>query len=204
MTDTKTKARGQMQPFSEADVKTIRTKLAAKNNRRDAALFETGLSTMLRGSDLLALTVADVLDKTGAVAPSVAIRAQRKTDRPVTVQLSGEARKALAAMIQGDAMSATSPLFCRDDRAAGHKVSALTTTSFRTMVKTWADLAGYSDASRFSGHSMRRTRATYLYRKTRDIKAVSTLLGHESLAHTSAYLALSAADAVALAEKHEL
>ena len=36
----KTKARGQMQPFAQADVDAIRGKLAAIANTRDAALFE--------------------------------------------------------------------------------------------------------------------------------------------------------------------
>jgi len=62
----KGKSIGQMRTLSPAQVQTIKQLLEAEDNLRDLALFATAIDTMLRGVDLLALTVADVTDHEGA------------------------------------------------------------------------------------------------------------------------------------------
>jgi integrase len=66
------------------------------------------------------------------------------------------------------------------------------------MVKGWAEMAGL-DARRFSGHSMRRTKVTVVYNKTKDVRACAQLLGHANLGHTIAYLATDTTAALELA-----
>ena len=201
MENHNSKARGPMQPFTKADVGIIRAKLAARNNTRDLALFETAISTMLRGSDLVRLTVADVTDRDGNVVGTFQAR-QKKTGKPVPLHLSQAAREALARHIAQHRLTPTLCLFQRDDRAAGITSAApITTTTYRSLVKRWADLAGYTDTTRFSGHSTRRTKASVIYRETRDIEAVRKLLGHSSLAHTAAYLGVGSDEALALAAR---
>jgi len=200
---TKTKARGQMRPFTKVDVGVIREKLVARGNSRDTALFETAISSMLRASDLLALKVSDVTDLTGAVVENFTAR-QKKSGKPVPVYLSAAARSALAAHITRHRLSGSSFLFRRSDRAGRLNEAPLSTTAYRALVKMFADLAGYTDTSKFSGHSTRRTKASILYRETRDIAGVRTLLGHTSLAHTAAYLGVGRDEALALAARVEL
>lgn len=203
MRETKTKARGQMRPFTKADVGVIREKLSRRGNSRDVALFETAISSMLRASDLLALKVGDVTDRSGAVVESFTAR-QKKSGKPVPVYLSVAARTALAAHIAEHRLPNAAFLFRRDDRASRLSQAPLSTTSYRTLVKTFADLAGYTDTAKFSGHSTRRTKASILYRETRDIAGVRTLLGHVSLAHTAAYLGVGRDEALALAARIEI
>ena len=198
--NNKEKARGPMQPFTKQDVGVIRSKLGLLHNSRDLALFETAISSMLRGSDLVRLTVAEVTDRDGNVVSTMQTR-QKKTGRPVSVHLSQNARHALAAHIVRHRLTPASCLFQRDDRAAGTSSSPITTTTYRSIVKRWADLAGYTDTRRFSGHSTRRTKASVIYRETRDIEAVRKLLGHASLAHTAAYLGVGSDEALALAAR---
>jgi integrase len=80
----------------------------------------------------------------------------------------------------------------------------LSTTAFRTLAKDWADLAGYVDTKRFSGHSLRRTRAAIIYRETRDIVACARLLGHSSTAHTEAYLGVGRDEALKVSRQFEI
>jgi len=203
MRATKTKARGQMRPFTKADVGVIREKLSRRGNSRDVALFETAISSMLRASDLLALKVGDVVDLMGSVVESFTAR-QKKSGKPVPVYLSTAARTALAAHIAEHRLSNAAFLFRRGDRAGRLSQAPLSTTSYRTLVKTFADLAGYTDTAKFSGHSTRRTKAALLYRETKDIAGVRTLLGHTSLAHTAAYLGVGRDEALALAARIEI
>jgi integrase len=203
MARTKTKARGQMRPFTKADVGVIRSKLALRGNSRDVALFETAISSMLRASDLLVLKVGDVVDQTGSVVESFTAQ-QKKSGKPVPVHLSLAARTALTAHVAQHRLSASSFLFRRCDRAGRLREAPLSTTAYRMLVKMFADLAGYTDTTKFSGHSTRRTKASILYRETRDIAGVRTLLGHASLAHTAAYLGVGRDEALALAAQVEL
>lgn len=196
-------AKGPMQPFTATDVATIRAKLTAKAGIRDLALFEVAVSSMLRGSDLVALTVFDVTDKTGAVVPSFWVH-QTKTGKRVQVELSAKARAAVAALIADESLSGMAPLFARDDNAAGATRTAMQPRTFRNLVKGWADLAGYVDARRFSGHSTRRTRASIIYRETNNLEVVRQMLGHTSLSHTATYLAVSNAEVSAVSARFEI
>ena len=61
----KAKSVGQMRPLTPAQVHTIKRILEAEGNLRDLALFSTAIDTMLRGVDLLQLTVAEITDHEG-------------------------------------------------------------------------------------------------------------------------------------------
>ena len=89
---------GQKAPFSPHDVQTIKQILANAGNLRDLALFSMGIDTMLRGADLLPLTVADVTDHTGAVVEECAIH-QQKTGKSTVVALLPYSRQVLTRWI---------------------------------------------------------------------------------------------------------
>jgi len=187
-----------MQPFTLKDVETIRAKLAAKGNIRDLALFEVAISTGLRASDLTGLRVRDVMDGKGRLSDTARVR-QRKTDRFVSVALSPRARDALAALIEGAHMPSDAPLFQRRD--PGAKGQQITTETYAKLVKHWADLAGYTDTSRFSGHSTRRTLAAHLYSRSQDIAGVARVLGHSSVQNAMHYLNIGDDAALDLARR---
>lgn len=193
--------RGQMRPFTREDVATIRANLSAKGSTRDLALFETAISTLLRASDLVALKVADVMGTNGDIA-EVATLTQKKTGALAIVPLTQPARTALAAHIAEQELAPTAYLFTNASNSGIGR--PLSTTAFRTLAKAWADLAGYTDIQRFSGHSLRRTRAAIIYSATRDIVACARLLGHTSTAHTEAYLGVGRDEALALSRQFEI
>jgi len=60
-----------------------------------------------------------------------------------------------------------------------------------------------SQTSSFT-HTMRRTKATLIYRRTKNLRAVQLLLGHTSLESTVRYLGIEVDDALEIAEQTEI
>jgi len=56
----------------------------------------------------------------------------------------------------------------------------------------------------FSTHSLRRTKATLIYRRTGNLRAVQLLLGHKKMESTVRYLGIEVDDALAIAEQVEV
>jgi integrase len=67
----------------------------------------------------------------------------------------------------------------------------------------WLSMIGL-DASLFGTHSLRRTKATLIYRKTGNLRAVQLLLGHTKIESTVRYLGIEVDDALAIAEQVEV
>lgn len=168
---------------------------------RDLALFETAISTLLRASDLVTLKIAEVTGQNGAIAETITL-VQKKTGATNVVPLTQAARTALAAHIAEKALAPDAYLFTNASNSGIGR--PLSTTAFRTLAKQWADLAGYTDVRRFSGHSLRRTRAAIIYRETRDIVACACLLGHSSTAHTETYLGVGQDEALKVSKQLEI
>lgn len=55
-----------------------------------------------------------------------------------------------------------------------------------------------------SAHTMRRTKASLIYRRTKNIRAVQILLGHTKLESTVRYLGIEIDDALEMAEQTEV
>jgi integrase len=53
----------------------------------------------------------------------------------------------------------------------------------------------------FGTHSLRRTKATPIYRRTENLRAVQLLLGHSKIESTVRYLGIEVDDALAIAEQ---
>ena len=189
---------GQKSPFSRLDVTSIRARLVLGG--RDRALFELAISSALRASDLLGLRVGDIQDGSGAVRPRVQL-GQHKTGKGVLVNITPPAQEALAAHIEAAKLEPTAYLFTAHRRRVA---KPLTVEAFRQLVKSWADIAGHRDVSRFAAHSTRRTLASVIYAETRDIAAVRHVLGHGSTAATSHYLGVDVDAALDIARKHAL
>ncbi len=56
----------------------------------------------------------------------------------------------------------------------------------------------------YGTHTMRRTKAAQLYRKTGNLRAVQLLLGHTKLESTVRYLGIEVDDAIEMAEQLDL
>ena len=60
------------------------------------------------------------------------------------------------------------------------------------------------DPAGYGTHSMRRTKASLIYRRTKNLRAVQLLLGHAKLESTVRYLGIEVDDALELAEQTDV
>ena len=84
-----------------------------------------------------------------------------------------------------------------------HDQPHLTARQYARIVRGWIEGAGM-DSSAYGTHSMRRTKAAQIYRKTGNLRAVQLLLGHTKIESTVRYLGIEVDDALSLSEQVEL
>ena len=195
----KDKIVGQKTPFTPTQIKLIKSILTADNNLRDLALFSTGIDTMLRASDLLKLTVDDVIDYQGNIKEEFLIK-QQKTKQANLVMLSAYTQDVLTRWIQQTNKIKGEYIFTGLRKGKDHAISS---TQYRRLVKQWAVIARVNPES-VSTHSIRRTKASIVYEKTGNIEAVRQLLGQKSVTSTSHYLNISQKEALEIAREIEL
>lgn len=175
----------------------IRIRLQLKNHVRDLALFDLAIDSKLRGCDLVKLKVRDVTR--GANISKRAIVLQQKTQRPVQFEITKQTREALLSWIQKEELSYDGYLF----RSRADKSNHLTTRQYARIVKSWVADIGLNPAS-YGTHSLRRTKATQIYKRTKNIRAVQLLLAHTKLESTVRYLGIEVDDALEIAERTEV
>lgn len=193
----KGKLTGQKRPFTLRQIWEIRIRLQIAGRVRDLALFNLGIDSKLRGCDLVRLRVSDVAH--GDQILSRAKVLQQKTGRPVSFELTTETRDAVLAWIKNSDLAAGDYLFfSRIDR--DHH---LTTRQYARIVDGWVSLIG-ANPSEYGTHSLRRSKATLIYRQTKNLRAVQLLLGHSKLESTLRYLGVEVDDALEIAEHTEI
>ena len=79
----------------------------------------------------------------------------------------------------------------------------MTTRQYARLVAEWVGSIGL-DPGLFGTHSIRRTKATWIYRRTGNLRAVQLLLGHTKIESTVRYLGIEVDDAIAIAEQVEM
>jgi integrase len=82
----------------------------------------------------------------------------------------------------------------------GGKGRCLSTRQYARLLSEWIASIGL-DPSLFGTHSLRRTKATLIYRRTGNLRAVQLLLGHTKVESTVRYLGIEVDDALAIAEQ---
>jgi integrase len=184
---------GQKPPLKPREVWAIRVRLQISNRVRDLALFNLAIDSKLRGCDLVHLRIEDVIQ--GDQVRTRALISQRKTGAPVQFEITEQARGAIANWVRGKALTGSDWLFpSRVD-----KTKPMTTRQYGRLVDEWIAAIGLSPAA-YGTHSLRRTKAALIYRKTGNIRAVQLLLGHTKLDSTVRYLGVEVEDALAIAE----
>ena len=188
---------GQKPPLKLKEVWAIRIRLQLAGRLRDLALFNLAIDSKLRGCDLVSLRVSDV-DHGGHIA-SRAIVMQQKTQRPVQFEITEQTRESIAAW--RDRARLTGDRFLFPSRM--HQSPHLSTRQYSRLVGYWVSQIGL-DPSVYGTHSLRRTKATLIYRRTKNLRAVQLLLGHSKLESTVRYLGIELEDALDIAEKTEV
>ena len=80
------------------------------------------------------------------------------------------------------------------------KSEHLSTRQYARIVDSWVSSIGL-DKSAYGTHSMRRTKASIIYRETKNLRAIQILLGHSKIDSTIRYLGVEVDDALDLAER---
>ena len=188
---------GQKRPLKLQEIWAIRIRLELREKSRDLALFNLAIDSKLRGCDLLALKVSDVTQG-GRVRSRTQIT-QRKTHRLVQFEITEQTRKSLEIWIAEVELRGYDYLFPTRIRSSPH----LSTRQYSRIVDRWVTLIGL-DPALYGTHTMRRTKAALIYRRTKNLRAVQLLLGHTKLESTVRYLGIDVDDALELAESTEV
>lgn len=193
------RAVGPRTAFTHAEVTLLIERLQKAGAFHDLALLTTGIDTMLRASDLLRLRVRDVTRVDESIREHLVWR-QRKTGSNVSPVLTPTSRYWLKHWIEVNGKRQTDFLF------TGMKprdAAPLTASTWRRKVKTWAVMIGL-DPAEYSSHSIRRTKAVFMYREGCGIADISKLLGHRSTEVTLHYLGITAEHLRAQALKYDV
>ena len=190
----KGKLMGQKLPLSRQEILSIRLRLQNIGNLRDLALFNLAIDSKLRACDLLSLRVSDVAS--GKELQSRAIVRQKKTKRPVRFEITARTRKSLEDWIAAANLTGNAFLFPSRLRNSPH----LSLRQYGRIVESWVSSIGL-DATAYGTHTMRRTKATLIYRGTKNLRAVQLLLGHTNLDSTVRYLGIEIDDALEMSEQ---
>jgi integrase len=151
---------GQKPPLRPKDVWAIRIHLQITHAIRDLALFNLAIDSKLRGCDLVSLRVRDVTRGNQVLPQSLVV--QRKTQRPVQFELTEPTRSAVGAWLEKASLRPDQYLFPSRLSASPH----LSTRQYARMISRWADAAGL-DPTVYRTHSLRRTKATLIYKRTK-------------------------------------
>ncbi len=193
----KGKLTGQKRPLKLKEVWAIRIRLQLANNYRDLALFNLAIDSKLRACDLVKIRVNDVSH--GAKIVTRAIVLQQKTNQSVQFEVMEQTREAISKWIETKHLLLNDFLFPSRNTRSPH----LTTRQYARIVNSWISSIGL-DPSAYGTHSMRRTKASLIYKRTKNLRAVQLLLGHTKLESTVRYLGIEVDDALEMAEQTEV
>jgi integrase len=79
----------------------------------------------------------------------------------------------------------------------------LSTCQYARIVKGWVESIGL-DGFDYGSHSMRRTKASLIYQRTKNLRAIQLLLGHPKIESTVRYLGVEVDEALMMAEQTDI
>jgi integrase len=188
---------GPKPPLQPRHVWAIRTRLQLDGRIRDLALFNLAIDSKLRGCDVVSLKVEDVAPH-GYAIDRATVR-QRKTGRPVKFEITEQTRLAVDDYLKVSKKKPGDFLFV----GRRGRDRCLTTRQYARLVSDWVAGVGL-DAALFGTHSLRRTKATLIHRRTGNLRAVQLLLGHTKVESTVRYLGVEVDDALTIAEQVDI
>jgi integrase len=190
----KGKLTGAKPPLRPKHVWSIRSKLQLEGRKRDLAMFNLAIDSKLRGCDVVSLKVEDVAP-CGHAVDRATVR-QRKAGKPVRFEMTEQTREAVDEYLKFGNKKPGDFLFA----GRGNRGRGMTTRQYARLVSRWIASVGLNP-SFFGTHSLRRTKATLIYRRTGNLRAVQLLLGHTKIESTVRYLGIEVDDALTIAEQ---
>ncbi len=193
----KGKLAGQKPPLKLKEIWAIRIRLQIDEKHRDLAMFNLAIDSKLRACDLLKLSVSDVSQ--GNRVASRAMVMQQKTGQPVQFEITEQTRQAASDWIQRANLCSSDHLF----PSRLHRSPHLSARQYARIVGSWVADIGL-DRAAYGTHSLRRTKASLVYRRTKNLRDVQLLLGHTKLESAVRYLGIEVDDALEIAEQTEV
>jgi integrase len=188
---------GPKRAFKPQQVWATRFYLDREGRLRDRALFDLAIDSKLRGCDVVKVRIGDLVS--GARVRSRAIVIQQKTGRPVQFELLEPARTSILAWLERRGGSL-------DDYAFPSRIDHtqhISTRQYARLLDEWVSGIGLRRED-YGTHSLRRTKASIIYKTTGNLRAVQILLGHTKIESTVRYLGVDVEDALTLAEGTEV
>jgi site-specific recombinase XerC len=171
---------GQKPPLKPKDIWAIRIHLQDCGQVRDLAMFNLAIDSKLRGCDLVNLRVRDVTHGNQILGRAMVV--QRKTQRSVQFELTEPTRTAVATWIEKAKLKPEQCLFPSRLADSPH----VSTRQYARIVHQWVSAIGL-DSTVYGTHTMRRTKATLIYKRTKNLRAVQLLLGHTKLDYVQSW-----------------
>ena len=188
---------GQKPPLKLKEIWAIRMHLQLTGQLRELVLFNLAIDSKLRACDLVKLRVQDVCHA-GQVM-NRAIVMQQKTKRPVQFEITEQTRAVVATWVRHKRLAPSDYLFTSRIKSSPH----LSRRQYARLLAKWLLAIGL-DPRHYGTHSLRRTKASLIYRRTKNLRAVQLLLGHARVESTVRYLGVEVDDALELAEQTEV
>ena len=188
---------GTKRPLTQKQIWAVRFFLDREGRLRDRALFDLAIDSKLRGCDLVKIRIADLVS--GEEIRTRAIVTQQKTGRPVQFELTADVRASLLNWLHARAGTINDFAFPGRVDHTGH----LSTRQYARLVDEWVTSIGLRRAE-YGTHSLRRTKASMIYKATGNLRAIQILLGHTKIENTVRYLGVDIEDALNLAERTEI
>lgn len=188
---------GQRPPLKKQEIWSIRIRLQLAKKVRDLALFNLAIDSKLRGCDLVKIRIRDI--SAGSSISTRAMVMQQKTHQPVQFEITEQTRISITEWLKQTDRKAEDYVFPNRSQPSTH----ISTRQYARLVKNWVKMIGL-DPAIYGTHSMRRTKATLIYKRTKNLRAVQLLLGHTKIESTVRYLGVEVDDALEMSEQTEV
>ena len=188
---------GQKAPLKLKEIWAIRFRLQEQRRARELALFNLAIDSKLRGCDLVRLRVSDIAQGGRVLARAIVV--QRKTGQLVQFEITEQTRDSVQAWMTKMELESGDYMFPSRRTRASH----FSTRQYARFVNAWVSEIGLDPAA-YGTHSMRRTKPTLIYRRTKNLRAVQLLLGHTKLESAARYLGVEVEDALEISEQTDI
>lgn len=192
----KGKLPGQKRALKLQEIWAIRIRLQLRERIRDLVLFNLAIDK-LRGCDLIALTLAHIAQ--GGRVQARALEVQKEIGRPVQFGITDQTRLSLDRWIVSARLRSPDYLFPSRIKKSAH----ISRRQYARIVDGWVQEIGL-DPALYGTHSLRRTKASLINRRIKNLRAVQLLLDHTKLESTVRYLGIDVDDALELSAQTEV
>lgn len=170
-----------VQPIRETRKIEAMKKILRAGGKRNEMLFVLGINSALRISDLLSLTVSDIMDENGKVREAVNL-SEQKTGKNKLFPLNDAAKKVIAEYVEEARPDRGAALF--PSRKGGKAISRIQAWE---ILKNAAEEVGIENVGT---HTLRKTFGYHIYMRTNNLGLVQKLLNHRSSGETLKYIGI--------------